>query len=199
MEKHHYKALIIACFVISGALIGFGLLSKEQTPKGDMKEVVNYAPPAVKAQGPEVSTLGSPDGKIYLTSKKEKTENGTRYTYLFSTSPDGEKTQIFEKEVPAETTISVPFNTFSPDNKYIFLKESTSEKTTYFVVAGGKELDISSAFEAKYKDYKITDVTGWGGPSLVVVNADKASGGQGPSFWFEVGNGGFIQLSNRFN
>jgi hypothetical protein len=59
--------------------------------------------------------------------------------------------------------------------------------------------EITELFIAKFPDYKITDVTGWGGVNLIIFNTEKASGGTGPSFWFEVPGGGFIRLSTKFN
>jgi hypothetical protein len=98
-------------------------------------------------------------------------------------------------------------NTVSPDNKYFFIKETVPGKTLYLVFsADGKPItkeshyvEFAEKFSARYPDLKITEATGWGGMNLIVFNTDKADGGSGPSFWFEVPNGSFIQLSNRFN
>ena len=58
---------------------------------------------------------------------------------------------------------------------------------------------MEELFAQKYADYKITDVTGWAAPTLLVVNTDKLDGTVGPSFWFDVASLSFTRLSTRFN
>ena len=96
---------------------------------------------------------------------------------------------------------------FSSDDKYLFLKETTGNQITYFVLTASglpvtkdaQTVDFSSLFTAKYPDYVITDATGWAAPTLVVINTNKTDGKVGPSFWFDVQTKSFIQLSERFN
>ena len=189
MGNRNSKIIILACFAISAVSVYFILNSRQ---KGDNlsfeSQKPSYAPPVAIAESPKSTTIEAPDGKDKLIMKEEK--NKENITYTFTTSR-----QVFTKTVPIGTEISIPFNTFSPDNKYFFLKEGDN----YFVPLEDQILDISGLFAAKYPDYKITDVTGWGGMNLIVVNTDKASGGIGPSFWFEVPSQTFIPLSIRFN
>lgn len=206
MEKHRFKILIIVSLLISGILVSFTVFNSRSAQK-EPTEIKGYAPPVVNANEPEIEVVGAPNGKMTLEMKKEQDQSNITYTFSVSDNSDSRKDQIFKKVVSLDTTISIPFNTFSPDNKYIFLKEVGASGTTYFVlsttgtpISDSGILDISNLFEVKYgEDYKITDVTGWGGPSLIVVNTDKVGGGEGPSFWFEAGNSSFIQLSSRFN
>jgi len=130
--------------------------------------------------------------------KESKTQDNTTYSFL-TTNSDGTQKEVFTKIVPSTSTLSIPANTFSPDDKYIFLKEDDSGLVDYFVVTPSGTLDISSLFAAKYPNYKITDVTGWGGMTLIVVNVNNSDGSIGPSFWFNVSGKSFIQLSDRFN
>lgn len=181
MDNHRSKIIILVCFLISAVSVYFILSSRQESK-------ITYAPPIAIADSPKLTDIKSPDGKDTLNVKEEK--NKENITYTFTTSK-----QIFTKTVPTGTVISVPFNTFSPDNKYIFLQEGN----TYFVPLKDEILDINALFLEKHPEYKITDVTGWGGMTLIVVNTDKVSGGQGPSFWFDVTNQSFIRLSTRFN
>ena len=163
------------------------------------------SPPVVMAEASGTVTVGSPDGKSNLTMKTEKGEAQDIYTF-FIQEKDGVESEIYKKNVPAGTAISIPFNTFSPDNKYLLLKEASSASVIYFVVStNGKPFsedlpvaEITTPFLLKYEKYNITDVTGWGGLNLVVINTDKKAGGTGPSFWFDVSSRSFIQLSTRF-
>jgi hypothetical protein len=155
--------------------------------------------PVVEAQTPELTNVNSPDGKLTLTMKKEKNQNGIVYTFITTDTVSGIQKNIFTKTVSPGDVISIPANTFSPDDKYIFLKEENLGQSDYFAVTPAGTLDISGSFSLKYPKYKITDVTGWGGMTLIVVNTNKEDGSLGPSFWFDISGKSFIQLSTRFN
>ena len=159
------------------------------------------------AKADQIMSQGSPDGKFTLTMQERK--GSAEVTYIFQMMDETSHTQknIFTKSVPTGTSISIPFNTFSSDNKYLFLKEVTGSQTTYFVLTASglpitkdvQTIDFSTLFTAKYPNYVITDVTGWAGPTLVVINTNKIDGTIGPSIWFDVASKSFIQLSTRFN
>jgi hypothetical protein len=53
-------------------------------------------------------------------------------------------------------------------------------------------MEISELFYAKYSEYKITDITGWAAPNLLIVNTDDVNSEEGPSFWFDVSSKTFI-------
>jgi hypothetical protein len=156
---------------------------------------------------PTTTTSESPDGKFTLTMKEQKHASGT--TYTFTTSELNTKTdkEIFSTTIEPPKRISIPFNTWSSDDAYIFLKETNATDSAYFVLtADGNPLkpniqtvNITEAFYKRYTDYQITDITGWAGPTLIVLNTDKKTGGTGPSFWFDVPSQSFIKLSTRFN
>lgn len=166
----------------------------------------SYVPAKVEAQEePRETNEISPDGLMTLIMKEEKIEGAVKYSFLVRDSETNTTSTIFTKSVFSGEKISIPANTFSPDKKYVFLKESDGIKTSYFVLSidsslGAQDpLDISSQFAAKYPDLIVTDMTGWGGINLIVINTNKADGGKGPSFWFDIPSKSFIQLSNRFD
>lgn len=201
MGKHHSKLLILIIVLIASAGVIF-VSQKMHTQSS------SYVPAAAEAQEePKMTSEISPDGKFALTMKEEKGEVVIKYTFLVTDSESNIKSQIFTKTVSSDGKMSIPTNTFSPDKKYVLLKEEDMGITTFWVLKTSGEaitedsqaLDISSLFMAKYTDYVVTDMTGWGGINLVVINTDKIGGGVGPSFWFDVPYKNFIQLSNRFN
>jgi len=150
----------------------------------------------------------SPNEKITLTMKGLKKADGTlKQTFFISLDAAKESVEIYTHESNPSYQILIPYNTFSPDNKYIFLKIEDPEKAQYIVVRTDgknirgeeKSVEITSLFYEKYEEFVITEVTGWGGYSLIVVNTNYKDGKIGPSFWFDQSNFSFIQLSNRFN
>jgi hypothetical protein len=202
MEKHP-SVTILAVFAIL-AIGAFSLIVNHGKVQNSP-----YSPalPAAKADLPKESSVGSPDGKATITMKEEKGKENSTFTFRVTNSADGSQKEIFAKTEPIGTTLSIPANTFSPDDKYLFLKEIASGETHYLVFSAsgvsltknGQELEISSLFEEKNPNLKITDATGWGGMTLIIFNTEKKDGGQGPSFWFEVTSHSFIQLSSLFN
>jgi len=208
MEKHP-RILISA--VLAFLIVGFlsVLPTRGQQPKVTLpnSQGTFYAPPVARADASQETTVGSPDGKWALKMKGEKGKENVVYVFSILSSSDGSQKEIFRKTVPTTSIMSIPVNTFSPDDKYIFLKEMGVGGTGYLVfsVSGAPlvkdtlTVEISGLFADKYPDYKITDVTGWGGVNLIVINTDKSDGSLGSSFWFDVASRSFIKLSTRFN
>ena len=206
----HYKILLtilitFGLFLAAGLVFGGSLKLKKEIP---IKTNLSYD---VKAEIPlkdEKVDFISPDGKAILTVKRGREVNGIiTQTFYISTEKDENPVKFFEKESSPESLISVPDNTFSPDNKYIFLKYDELGTIRYIVLRtdgedikkDGKTVEIVGLFNEKYQDFVITDVTGWGSYSLIVVNTDTLDGKTGPSWWFDLSNFSFIRLSSRFN
>ena len=103
--------------------------------------------------------------------------------------------------------LSIPYNAWSPDNKYVFLKESTPTINNYYVFASSgnplypdkQYINIQELFSEQVPDFAITDVTGWADSVLVVVNTVSKKQGQKVSFWFDVSSQSFIRLSTYFD
>ena len=162
---------------------------------------------AEPSPSPEVVvTGGSANGKIQLTLSQKPGTQTTNWALTVNREGITIPTQWFTT-LPNDTSLSIPFNAVSPDNQYLFLKQTTSAGDRYLVLTTSGQpmgersqaLEFSALFTAKYPDLVITDVTGWGGNNLIVINTDKVGGGTGPSFWFEIPTRAFIRLSNRFN
>jgi hypothetical protein len=194
MGRHQSKFIILASLAVSLIAVFFVFRSKTQS-----SNPLSTPPPVPVVWAAEPVTVSSPDGKMSLTMRQENGENGVTYVFLKKDEASGIYKQIFTKTEKAGVSLSIPDNTFSPDNKYIFLKEASQSAVSYLVLTDAQTLDVSSLFTAKYQDYVITDATGWAGPTLLILNTDKADGGVGPTFWFDVASHSFIQLSNRFN
>ncbi len=199
MAKRRSKSLLT--IVIALAVIG-GLMWWRQTPQPAAIEVIAEASPNPES----VQTGESSDGKISLEMNGKKETDVTTWTLTAGQVGTPVK-KIWSAALPHDTTMSIPFNAVSPDNKYLFLKQQAPDKARYLVLTASGEplsqdfptIEFAELFETKYPEYKITAVTGWGGINLIVFNTDQVNGGTGPSFWFEIPSHAFIRLSNRFN
>ncbi|HET7098680.1 MAG TPA: hypothetical protein VFI61_00360 [Patescibacteria group bacterium] len=207
MGKHVKLTLLILLLVIAGSVFSIFYSLKNQPQNVPISQTSKYPLPVVNAGTTQTSTVVAPDGKWKLTMEEKKNKEGATYTFSLVDELSNSSKKIFTKTVPVGTTMALPLNTFSPDDKYFFIKETDSIQTRYFVLlASGQPIfndsqtvEISELFMAKYEEYKITDITGWGGMNLLVVNVDKKEGGTGPSFWFDITNKSFIRLNDRFN
>ncbi len=206
MEKPLYKFLILAVLLVAA----FGIFSFARTlPKGpDQASAASPIPLFIPVAPPAQTTdVLSPDGAKTLSMKEEKNGNSITYTFSVVMQADGSRNQIFTRDLSSGSSISIPYNTWAPDDRHLFLRQVGPDKTTYFVLSAdgspmskdAQTFNITELFAKKITDYKITDVTGWAAPNLVVINTDKISGGQGLSFWFDITSQSFIPLSNRFN
>jgi len=152
-----------------------------------------------------VLTAISADGEIELKMSQTQRDGAVTWTLRAIRDKD-EVRRIFWKTIPKDTALSIPFNSVSPDNKYLFLKQTGVDIFRYFVMTTSGEpifteiqtIEFAEQFELEHPEYKITEVTGWGGIDLIVFNTDTVEGDTGPSFWYEVPSRSFIQLSNRF-
>jgi hypothetical protein len=209
MEKRRNKLLSVLTLVGIITIAGFAILGSSQLDKEIpvTTDLAYYADTEIPLEDVSVDII-SPDEKSTLTVKKSgEVEGVITQTFYIKSEGDETSVKIFERESKSDNLISVPENTFSPNNKYIFLKYEDSGKTRYIVLRtdgeelkeGSQTVEIESLFSEKHPDYRITDVTGWGGYTLIVVNTNTVDGKTGPSWWFDLSNFSFIRLSSRFN
>ncbi|MBI2268558.1 MAG: hypothetical protein HYU80_03935 [Candidatus Blackburnbacteria bacterium] len=198
-------SLLILFFVlITGLSVLYG---KKSLPLSLRPTPVSVVTPSPTPVLPKVVDTIAPDMKQTLIMKEEQSGNSVTHTFLTQGEKDETAKQIFAKTVNLPQTITIPFNTWSPGgNKYLFLKETSEGENSYIVIALEKlfssnlqSVNVGEMFMKKYSDYKITDVTGWAAPTLLVVNTDNMDGTVGPSFWLDVSSLSFIKLSTRFN
>lgn len=149
----------------------------------------------------------SPDGTKNVVMKITNNNDNTR-TYSFYTS-DGSginEQLIFDKTLDKARHMTIPFNTWSPDNKYFFIQENAAGATSIFAFKESGEtfsdteeyFDVTDLFRKKDTGNNFSEATGWASESLIIINTTKEDGKKGPSYWFEVPNKQIIQLSTEF-
>ncbi|PIZ66248.1 hypothetical protein CO051_01145 [Candidatus Roizmanbacteria bacterium CG_4_9_14_0_2_um_filter_39_13] len=201
--------LIIALLIILIAGVGMLMFSQqkrttETRASESVPDLLSLSPIPV-SQDLDPEEMSSPDGKKKLILERQQTEELLKYS-LFTSNESESKLIIYSKELPVAQAISIPFNTWSPDNIHFFVKESSPEKINYFVfLASGENfpdnvqyLSVQELFEEKVEGYFITDVTGWAAPSLLIVNTKENEGDDKVSFWLDVRSQSFIRLGTYF-
>ena len=147
----------------------------------------------------------SPDGKEIVTLKTQRNGSSTTYTITTTAADTNASKVVSSISTASQSAMTIPFNTFSPNNAYFFLKDDRSDGAHFLVFqtsgenfsTGEKYIDVSQRFAGYTSTYSLADVTGWGDNELLIVNA-KSSQGDKASFWFVISSGGWIPLSNYF-
>jgi hypothetical protein len=149
----------------------------------------------------------SPDGTKKVIMKVTQ-NSGNTSTYDFSTADatDSNEQHIFTKTLNVSENMSIPFNTWSPDDKYFFIQQDIDGVKSVFVfnaaethfADGSAYLDAADSFTKVNTGNSFDEATGWASESLIIINTKKQDGTKGPSYWFEIPSKAIIQLSTEF-
>lgn len=154
-----------------------------------------------------ISSQISPDGTKKVTMKvTQNTDNAS--TYDFSTMDENGENErlIFSKTLDFSGSMMVPFNAFSPDNKYFFIQENAGDNRSIFAFQASGEpfsdtqeyFDVTDLFKERETGNNFAEATGWASETLIIINTTKEDGKKGPSYWFEIPSKAIIQLSTEF-
>jgi hypothetical protein len=164
-------------------------------------------PTVVIAPKITVSSQISPDGTKKVIMKVTQNFDGTStYDFLTANENDVNETKIFTKILDASSNMTIPFNTWSPDDKYFFIQENSGVNKSFFVFqatgaqfAGGETfLNATDLFAKANTGNNFNVATGWASESLIIINTTTKDNAKGPSYWFEVPSTAIIQLSTEF-
>ena len=154
-----------------------------------------------------ISSQISPDGTKKVVMKVTQNTDNTS-TYEFATL-DGNGTNeksIFTKTLDSSSNMTVPFNTWSPDNKYFFIQQNTGDSKSIFAFKENGEafsdteqyFDVTDLFKMKETGNNFSEATGWASESLIIINTTKEDKTKGPSYWFEVPSKAILILATEF-
>lgn len=149
----------------------------------------------------------SPNGGKKVTMAVT-TNKGNTKTYAFSVSNgDGSGQQaLYTITLPPSESMSIPYNSFSPDNKYLFLTHTIPTGTEGFVfrVSGDpmtgtdQYFNTATIFAAKQTGNTYQETTGWASETLLIINTTAADGTKSTSYWLEVPSKAIIPLATQF-
>lgn len=152
------------------------------------------------------SEVHSPDGTMKIVMEKTTRPQAlSNYILTVSEMSGANKKIILSNTLGESQEIQIPDNSWSPDNKYLFVKENDNGKLSFFIFkatgesfSDGKEfIDAVPLFEDKKYEFKLSDITGWDSNNLLHVFTVKADSTKGPSFWFDVEGKNFYILGSR--
>lgn len=212
------RKIDIEIFVCVGALIlvgGFTMWKNKNAQRAQlaMPIVASNALSSiltVPTPVPQTTTISqpSPDGKKKLVMKTTR-EKKNILSYEFTTTDgSGENIQpVFSTTVEASMSASeglgIPFNTWSPDDKYVFIQKNDGDALVFKatgeqIIPDHLYLDARDIFDSGKRTDMYHVTTGWASPTLLIINTVKEDGTKGSSYWFEVPSKAIIQLSSQF-
>ncbi len=203
------RELITLVFILLATAASIVFLMKRNVIIGSHVSASNPEDPVptiIVSKPIENEHMDSPDGEKTLSMDRQPIGDNAAYSFFTSENPDLSKRLIFTKEMPANEMMSIPYNAWTPDNEYVFLKESTENQNNYYVVHnqgntfsdGSLYIDIQTKFKDQIADFTIVDVTGWAAPNLLIVNAQNNQEDTLVSFWFDMPSQTFIRLGTYF-
>ena len=199
--------LVFAIAVGGGALYFFWKTPAPTHHVTSMPVLPPSPTPGIVAALPVATPWVSPDGAKTLVMKvTPEAHNLTSYVFTVKDSPDAPEQTVYQTNVESGVSMSIPFNSWSPDNQYFFIlkKDGTDIHTLVFKASGksfpdgSQFVDVNDAFVQKKIQYPFTEVTGWASPTLLVVNTKSPTSSAPISYWFDLSKKSFIRLTNSF-
>lgn len=196
---------VLVLFILAGGVF----VANQKSPAFVSQATSQETPVVLPTPVPYVSDLQgvhAPDGAVKLVLKTTLLQDRqTGYTLTVSDVSGANRQMVYEGSLPDGSKITLPPNSWSPDNKLFFIKQQSPDRLAVLVFQangtafadGADYIDVSSIFREKLPDAILRDVTGWDDPALLHVmtyNADKTIG---LSYWFDIGSRSFIQLAHR--
>lgn len=151
-------------------------------------------------------TVHSPDGARKVVLKTQPLSEG-QMNYVVTTSDmnGSDRHGIYEATLKEGSEIVLSPNSWSPDNKFVFIKTNKEGVIGALVFQqdgsscadGTMYIDVSSIFNEQFSDRTIRDISGWDDSALLHVMTFNTDNTVGFSYWFDIWGKSFIQLAHR--
>lgn len=216
MTIRHRLELETVSLITLSAFVGvfIAAYNNNYLPKSNIFSII---PTTIETETPAITPLAqpkstsqiSPDGTKKVIMRTVSTEDNIQ-TYLFSTADNSGTNEqaVFKKNLDITKTMTIPFNTWSPDNKYFFIQEQTSNGVVTDILifqalgepfaSGEKYLNAVDLFKNRNSGNYFNEATGWASETLIIINSNTPDAAKGPSYWLEIPSKAIIQLSTDF-
>lgn len=201
------KAILPVLVLVAISLFFFSSKLSDTADKvSSVSKAGNFQLFPTKAPPETMSEVHSADGEKKVVMKKVGNTDSNLSTYTFTASDinGGNGKTIYTTTLSENQNMEIPANSWSPDNKYLFLKEADGQSEAFFVFKASGEtfsdgntyIDVGPLFVAKKIEYKLDEITGWDDNTLLHVFTVSEKG-RGPSYWFDIDSRNFLMLSSR--
>jgi hypothetical protein len=213
MTLKHGLELEAIFFVALGAFISFVFIGNNQSAQqfnaNASAPVIMVTPmlTPTPATTPTTTSQISPNGKKQVIAETiQNKDYSYSYTLYVADGSGNDKQVVFSKNFDTSGSVAIPFNTWSPDNRYFFIEETEKGIMNVLVFKASGEpfantaayLNLTDAFNKRNTGNNYDVATGWASETLIIINTTTQENKKGPSYWFEVPSTAIIQLSTRF-
>jgi hypothetical protein len=169
-------------------------------------QVPTQAPPAVVVSGPTQTSATSQissDGTQSVTIQTVQNKLGPQTDNILTANST---TPVWSKTLSPGESLSIPFNTWSPDNNYFFLLDNSGSAQKILVfqangspfTSGQSYLDLTQAFSNYGSSDTFDQASGWAADNLIVILTTAPDGSEGTSYWFGVPDSSITPLATMF-
>ena len=145
------------------------------------------------------SEVHSPDGTMKIIMQIKKSTGSTTYSFFVAEISGKNQKFIFTRTLTPESTMSIPQNSFSPDNKYVYLEEDQGilQNALVFKTSGEtftkdeQYRDTAAILSQSKPGYSLKNATGWASPTLLQTYLQKEDA-KSSSYWFVPETKAFI-------
>jgi hypothetical protein len=191
------KIIVLIFIIILVGIIGSVYYNNTNKTKNTQFPVPQI--PIIISPTPITSEVLSPNGdkKLVMESVSHKDNS---ITYVFSIKDtSGMKRALFSKTVGSKETMTLPDNSWSPDDVYAFIQENEASDTAILVFKtsgetftnGDQTIDVSSLLHSKTGNF-LHQASGWVSPIFLHITTTIDRETKGPSYWFDVLSQGFL-------
>ncbi|MCL4360585.1 hypothetical protein M1555_05050 [Patescibacteria group bacterium] len=143
---------------------------------------------------PEIfhQNVHSPDGTKQIMLTRISRGNGSATYEVGDADISGKDAVVlYTASVPVAARLSLPPNSWSPDNSYVYIYASESAVLVYRAdgkpFPGGETArDVTADFHDKVSGKALRDVTGWDDAELLHVFTSLPDGSRSNPYWYDV-------------
>lgn len=196
-ERVYKPVLIIGGLLVAGAL-SLQLYQKTQAEQPFVTSLPLTAPKPII-----VKDVTTPDGKLNITLQTSTNSKFTNsYSLIIVDTQTNNRHTVYSGNLLTGETVTIPNNSWSPNNKYFFVKVASSASSTFFVFKadgttwpdGSQYYDVKTLFNIQKFDLSLRDATGWADNTLLIILTNNPDNTNGPKFWFDTSSRSFIRL-----
>lgn len=192
------KSVVAVVMVVGVTAVALNLLRQDNNYDVGTRALEEKEEPSLT----ELSEASNGDGSLKLVGIGRAVEGETKYSFRVVDSQKKNSFLLYETVADPGKTFSIPFNSWSSDNKHVFLRTNYQNSKNYFVFKadgssfdeGSQYLDVGKYWTESKNQQIIDNVSGWAGADLLVVYTTNPDGTGSSAYWFVVGSRKFMQV-----
>jgi len=179
-------------------IISLYLYSVKRSQKPSFSVVVE----ATESSPTRLEEATNSDGSLRLVGERNVMGERASYSFKVLDSQNNSSLLLFDTVADPGQTFTIPFNSWSSDNKHLFIQKNDLNGKDYYVFkADGslfsdekKYLEVGEYWKLSKNMDVIDHVSGWAGGDLLVSYTTRPDGTGSSAYWFVVGSRKFMQV-----